>query len=152
MPSTPFTRWCKTSPPRRDAGPLSTAVSLPKIGRRTRHAEGGAERVHIALEVTAGLAAFDGHFPDTPILPAVAQIDWAVRLARAEFALPARFHALRSLKFLAIVQPPVELTLDLTRATDGRSVAFTYLRAGTACSSGRIEFTDDAPGTDRSVL
>ena len=126
--------------------------SLPTISRRTRHAEDGAERVSIALEINSALAAFDGHFPDTPILPAVAQIDWAVRLARAEFALPARFHALRALKFLAIVQPPVELTLDLTRAVDGRSVSFTYLRAGTACSSGRIEFTDDASGTDRSVL
>ena len=127
-------------------------LSLPKIARRIRQTEGGGERVEIALEISGDLAAFDGHFPDTPILPAVAQIDWAVRFARAEFVLPARFHALRSLKFLAIVQPPVELTLDLTRAADGRSVAFTYLRAGTACSSGRIEFTDDAAGTDRSVL
>jgi 3-hydroxymyristoyl/3-hydroxydecanoyl-(acyl carrier protein) dehydratase len=130
--------------------PLPTP--LPTISRRTRHAEDGAERVSVALEITSALAAFDGHFPDTPILPAVAQIDWAVRMARAEFALPARFLALRSLKFLAIVQPPVELTLDLTRAAGGRSVSFTYLRAGTACSSGRIEFTDDAAGTDRSVL
>jgi 3-hydroxymyristoyl/3-hydroxydecanoyl-(acyl carrier protein) dehydratase len=114
--------------------------------------EAGSERVNVALEITPALAAFDGHFPETPILPAVAQIDWAVRIARAEFALPARFHALRALKFLAVVQPPVELTLDLTRAPDGRSVEFTYLRSGTACSSGRIEFTDDATGTDRSVL
>jgi 3-hydroxymyristoyl/3-hydroxydecanoyl-(acyl carrier protein) dehydratase len=127
-------------------------LSLPKIARRSPKTCDSGERVEIALEISGDLAVFDGHFPDTPILPAVAQIDWAVRIARAEFALPARFHALRSLKFLAIVQPPVELTLDLTRAADGRSVAFTYLRAGTACSSGRIEFTDDAAGTDRSVL
>jgi len=125
---------------------------LPTISRRSRETIDGAERASVALAITPDLAAFDGHFPDTPILPAVAQVDWAVRIARAEFALPARFHALRSLKFLAIVQPPVELTLDLTRAADGRSVAFTYLRDGTACSSGRIEFTDDAAGTDRSVL
>jgi 3-hydroxymyristoyl/3-hydroxydecanoyl-(acyl carrier protein) dehydratase len=127
-------------------------ASLPGISRRTRLTEDGGVRVNVALEITADLAAFDGHFPGTPILPAVAQIDWAVRIARAEFALPARFHALRALKFLAIVQPPVELTLDLTRAPDGRSVAFSYLRAGTACSSGRIEFADDAAGTDRPVL
>jgi 3-hydroxymyristoyl/3-hydroxydecanoyl-(acyl carrier protein) dehydratase len=106
----------------------------------------------VALAITPELAAFDGHFPDTPILAAVAQIDWAVRIARAEFVLPARFHALRALKFLAIVQPPVELTLDLARAPDGRSVSFTYLRRGTACASGRIEFTDDAAGPDRPVL
>jgi 3-hydroxymyristoyl/3-hydroxydecanoyl-(acyl carrier protein) dehydratase len=125
---------------------------LPSVARRTRLAGDDAGHVNIAIEVGDDLAVFDGHFPGTPILPAVAQIDWAIRFARAEFALPARFHALRSLKFLAIVQPPVELTLDLERAADGRSVAFTYVRDGTACSSGRIEFTDDAPGTDRSVL
>ncbi len=127
-------------------------ASLPTISRRSRETVDGTERVNIALDISSDLTAFDGHFPDTPILPAVAQIDWAVRIARAEFALPARFLALRALKFLAIVQPPVELTLDLTRAADGRSVAFTYLRSGTACSSGRLEFTDDAAGTDRSVL
>jgi 3-hydroxymyristoyl/3-hydroxydecanoyl-(acyl carrier protein) dehydratase len=125
---------------------------LPSISRRTRHAEDGAERIDLALAVTADLAAFDGHFPDTPILPAVAQIDWAIRIARDEFELPPRFTGLRSLKFLAIIQPPVELTLGLTRAPDGRSVAFTYLRRGTACASGRIEFTDDAAGSDSSVL
>jgi 3-hydroxymyristoyl/3-hydroxydecanoyl-(acyl carrier protein) dehydratase len=127
---------------------------LPSISRRSRAPANDmdGERVHVTLDVTPDLAAFDGHFPGTPILAAVAQIDWAVRIARAEFSLPPRFHALRALKFLAIVQPPVELTLDLTRAADGRSVAFTYLRRGTACSSGRIEFADDAPGTDRSVL
>jgi 3-hydroxymyristoyl/3-hydroxydecanoyl-(acyl carrier protein) dehydratase len=121
---------------------------LPKVAARSRD----GDTLRLSLNVTPELAAFNGHFPDTPILPAVAQVDWAVRIARDEFALPAHFLALRALKFLAIVQPPVELTLDLTRAPDGRSVAFTYQRAGTACSSGRIEFADDAPGPDRSVL
>ena len=125
---------------------------FPAITRRTRATVDGQERASIALDVTPELAAFDGHFPGLPILPAVAQVDWAVALARAEFALPPHFLALRALKFLAIVQPPVELTLDLTRAPGGSSVEFTYLRRGTACASGRIEFADDASGSDRSVL
>ena len=110
-----------------------------------------AERC-VRLELTADLPHFDGHFPGTPILPAVAQIDWAVALARDSFALPAHFRGLRSLKFLQIVQPPVALTLELARSPDGRSVSFTYVRAGTACSSGRIEFSDDAPRPDRPLL
>ena len=121
---------------------------LPTIAGLTR--AGGV--VHLTLELTPGMSAFDGHFPDTPILPAVAQIDWALRIARDQFELPAHFAALRALKFMQIVQPPVKLTLDLSRSDDGRSITFAYSREGTACASGRIEFADDAPGPDRSLL
>jgi 3-hydroxymyristoyl/3-hydroxydecanoyl-(acyl carrier protein) dehydratase len=122
------------------------------MARHARRTEDGCERLSVALDISPALAAFEGHFPETPILPAVAQVDWAIRIAREEFTLPPRFQSLRALKFLAIVQPPVELTLELTRAADGRSVSFTYLRRGTTCSSGRIEFADDAARPDRSVL
>lgn len=106
----------------------------------------------LALDLTRDLAAFEGHFPGTPILPAVAQVDWAIRIARENFALPPHFNSLRSLKFLRVVQPPVRITLELATSDDGRSVSFTYAHGGAACSSGRIEFADDAAGPDRSVL
>ena len=78
--------------------PLPASTEVGALGRRT---------LTLALDLTRDLAAFDGHFPATPILPAVAQIDWAIRIARANFALPPHFNALRALKFLRIVQPPV---------------------------------------------
>jgi 3-hydroxymyristoyl/3-hydroxydecanoyl-(acyl carrier protein) dehydratase len=121
---------------------------LPRIADLTR----AGEALRMTLELTPELSAFDGHFPGTPILPAVAQVDWAVSLAQDHYQLPAHFNSLRSLKFLRIVQPPVTLTLELTRANDGRSVAFIYSQGGSACSSGRIEFADDAAGPDRSFL
>jgi len=111
-----------------------------------------AERLTVAFELTPEFGAFDGHFTATPILLAVAQMDWAIRIARANFPLPPRFSALRSLKFLRIVQPPVRLTLELAMGPDGRSISFTYAHGAAACSSGRIEFTDDAAGPDRSLL
>jgi 3-hydroxymyristoyl/3-hydroxydecanoyl-(acyl carrier protein) dehydratase len=111
-----------------------------------------AESLTVVFELTPGLGAFDGHFPATPILPAVAQVDWAIRIARENFKLPPHFSALRALKFLRIVQPPVRLTLELAAAADGRSISFTYAHGAAACSTGRIEFTDDAAGPDRSLL
>jgi len=123
-------------------------TSLPTIGGITRE----GERIRVALELPAELLSFQGHFTEVPILPAVAQIDWAVALAREQFALPARFVGLRALKFLHIIQPSKDVTLELSRSPDGRTVDFEYLRGGTACSSGRIEFADDASGPDRSVL
>ncbi len=110
------------------------------------------ESLTVEVELTRELAAFDGHFPATPILPAVAQVDWAIRIARENFSLPPHFNALRALKFLRIVQPPVRLTLELAAAADGRSISFRYAHGGAACSQGRIEFTDDAAGPDRSLL
>jgi 3-hydroxymyristoyl/3-hydroxydecanoyl-(acyl carrier protein) dehydratase len=107
--------------------------------------------LEFTLDLTPDLPVFDGHFPDTPILPAVAQIDWALRLARAHFPLPPAFKAAHALKFLRIVQPPVKLSLVLEPAGE-HAVSFTYSHRGSACSSGRIEFTDDATGTDRSLL
>ncbi len=107
----------------------------------------------IVLDITADLLPFDGHFPGTPILPAVAQIDWAVRIARDSFELPPHFRGLRGLKFLHVVQPSTRLTLELTRADNGQSVSFSYVREGTTCSTGRMDFADDdSPGTDRPLL
>jgi 3-hydroxymyristoyl/3-hydroxydecanoyl-(acyl carrier protein) dehydratase len=104
------------------------------------------------LELSPDEIPFEGHFPGTPILPAVAQIGWAVNLARDAFPLPVRFSALRSLKFLRVVQPPVRLSIELTLREDGRSVDFVYTHGRTPCASGRIEFADDAAGPDRSFL
>jgi len=122
-------------------------TSLPQVT--------GPERTGATLAFTLDLTSdhpvFDGHFPGTPILPAVAQIDWALRLARAHFPVPAGFKAAHALKFLRIVQPPVKLSLLLAPAGES-TVSFQYSHRGSACSSGRIEFTDDASRPDRPLL
>lgn len=110
------------------------------------------ESLTVTFDLPGDIAVIEGHFPSTPILPAVAQVDWAIRIAREAFRLPPQVGALRSLKFLRIVQPPVRLTLDLAAAADGRSVSFTYTHGAAACSTGRIEFADDAAGPDRPLL
>ena len=120
---------------------------LPRIAGPER----AGDSLEFSLDVTPDLPVFDGHFPDTPVLPAVAQIDWALRLAREHFPLPSGFKAAHALKFLRIVQPPVKLSLVLTPAS-ASAVSFTYSHRGSACSSGRIEFTDDASRPDRPLL
>jgi 3-hydroxymyristoyl/3-hydroxydecanoyl-(acyl carrier protein) dehydratase len=122
-------------------------VTLPVI-LSTREDSGA---LTFELDLPPGLPYFDGHFPEIPILPAVAQIDWAVRLARAHFDVSAGFSSLRALKFLRVVQPPAPLTLELKRHS-AHAIAFEYSQASAACSSGRIEFTDDAPGAGRTLL
>ncbi|HTU65263.1 MAG TPA: hypothetical protein VMF52_04900 [Steroidobacteraceae bacterium] len=108
--------------------------------------------LRFSLDLSADSVVFDGHFPGTPMLPAVAQVDWAIRLAREHLSLPPRVSGLRSLKFLRVIQAPARLALDLSPTRDGRGVEFAYSHAGAACSQGRIEFSDDAARTDRPLL
>lgn len=68
-----------------------------------------------ALDVHAGLSVFDGHFPKTPILPGVAQLDWVLRLGRTCFDLPETFVRLEALKFVSPVVPGTKLYVSLQR-------------------------------------
>ncbi|MCW8198942.1 AMP-dependent synthetase [Verminephrobacter aporrectodeae subsp. tuberculatae] len=65
------------------------------------------------LDIHSGLTVFDGHFEVAPILPGVAQLDWALTLGRECFAIPPRFVRLETLKFFRPVQPGTVLYLAL---------------------------------------
>lgn len=78
--------------------------------------ERSADRALARIDVAEHLAVFDGHFDAAAILPGVAQIDWALRLARDCLALPPRFLRLEALKFLRPVLPGSRLHLALQRS------------------------------------
>lgn len=65
------------------------------------------------LDIHAGLTVFDGHFEVAPILPGVAQLDWAMTLGRQCFAMPNRFMRLEVLKFVRPVPPGTALKVGL---------------------------------------
>lgn len=77
-----------------------------------KQAEGDALAV---LDIHPGLSAFNGHFPIAPILPGVAQLDWAMTLGRRCFSLPDAFVRLEVLKFVKPVVPGTKLLLSLQR-------------------------------------
>lgn len=66
-----------------------------------------------ALNIHAGLQVFDGHFPQAPILPGVAQLHWIILLARECFEVPTHFVRMEVLKFVHPVQPGTTLLADL---------------------------------------
>ena len=109
-----------------------------------------AARARVELEVTADLAVFDGHFDCFPVLPGVAQLDWAIGFARSCFVMPPRFLRAEALKFQKPVLPPIRLLLDLQwDAATGRLV-FSLVSALGTHAVGRAVFgpdTPDAPGT-----
>jgi 3-hydroxymyristoyl/3-hydroxydecanoyl-(acyl carrier protein) dehydratase len=96
----------------------SPAAALPRLAF-ARAAAATAE-----LWIGPDLYHFQGHFPQQPILPGVAQIDWAISLARQAFALPPHMVRMEALKFQALIQPGTRLTLDLEWKPDKQQLEF----------------------------
>ncbi|MFZ3153713.1 AMP-binding protein [Pseudomonas sp.] len=93
----------------------------------------------LELEVPLDLAHFSGHFPQTPVLPGVVQIDWAQQLARSLIAdLPPRFSGMEVLKFQQLVRPGDRLQLSLRFDAARGKLYFAFRNGEAACSSGRI--------------
>lgn len=99
-----------------------------------------AGQAQLRLSVSASSLYFDGHFARAPILPGVAQIDWAVAFGRELFALPAQFLRLEAIKFQQVIVPASEVDLSLEFNTERASLAFRYHSAAGQHASGRIVF------------
>ncbi|MGV8843043.1 MAG: AMP-binding protein [Pseudomonas sp.] len=93
---------------------------------------------HIELEVPVDLLHFTGHFPQTPVLPGVVQIDWALQLARQLLDLPAHFLGMEVLKFQQLARPGDRLQLQLRFDAERSKLHFSFRHGDAPCSSGRL--------------
>jgi acyl-coenzyme A synthetase/AMP-(fatty) acid ligase len=98
------------------------------------------KRVLLALEASPELVYFDGHFPQTPILPGVAQVEWAVEIARENFALPLQFRGIHALKFQRVIRPAMPFSLEMQHDPAKNSVSFRYFSAEGNHASGKLMF------------
>lgn len=110
------------------------------------------EPTHLELDSAGGLRAqlrlepdhpvFQGHFPGHPVLPGVAQIHWAARTAQRHLSCGGSFSRLEALKFLRLIVPPADISLELDWAADTGLLSFRYTSARDRrlCSSGRLRF------------
>jgi acyl-coenzyme A synthetase/AMP-(fatty) acid ligase len=102
--------------------------------------ERGETQAVAALDISADLRVFDGHFPGTPVLPGVAQLDWAIRLGTEAFAIELRFLRAEQLKFQQPVLPPLALRLHLEWQPGAGRLAFRYVSDAGTHASGRLVF------------
>jgi acyl-CoA synthetase (AMP-forming)/AMP-acid ligase II len=93
-----------------------------------------------SVAVTPDLAVFDGHFDQQKVLPGVAQLGWAIEMARGCFTLPERFLRAEALKFHRPVLPPVELELKLVHRPVSGDVSFQFASRSGLHASGRLVF------------
>ena len=96
------------------------------------------------LSIPPDLAFFSGHFPKTPVLPGVVQVDWAMSLGQQLLDLPPRFAGMEVLKFQQLVRPGDTIELTLRFDSERGKLHFAYRNASAACSSGRIVLEGDA--------
>ena len=125
-----------------DDGVPDTAAAprLPAV----REVQRAPDSVLLELVPRRELLYFDGHFTDAPILPGVAQVDWAITFGRRYFALPRRFRALHALKFQHVIMPDVVVRLTLRHDAAKHCLHFSYASDGGQHASGRIVFDADA--------
>lgn len=105
----------------------------------TRH----DDQWQLELGVPLDLAHFTGHFPQTPVLPGVVQIDWALAHARELIdQLPPQFRGMEVLKFQQLARPGDRLSLSLRFDRERSKLHFAYRNGDAPCSSGRILLGD----------
>ncbi len=100
-------------------------------------------QAQVELPLEPSLAVFDGHFTQAAILPGVAQLDWAVQLAREVFPVPPRFLRMEALKFQRVARPGDLIRLDLDWQAERGTLVFRYTSVHGPHASGRVVFADD---------
>jgi hypothetical protein len=108
--------------------------------------------VDIDLFLAPSIVYFQGHFPGFPIAPAVAQIDWAVRLAARHLGLSTASAPEFRAKFRKMMLPGTRITLSLRLAGPDNCFRFEYRDGIEVLSSGTITRGAPAPDHDGNLL
>lgn len=104
--------------------------------RALRPIDGGVE---LDLFISPDLAALEGHFPDFPIVPGVALLDWAVRNADRHLGLSIGGAQTFQVKFRRVTTPGGIVTLILRHDPVRRRLSFEYRNGGGVLTSGTIK-------------
>lgn len=111
---------------------------LPVELSRSQH----ATQLEVVLRIDADLFWFHGHFPQQPILPGVAQLDWVMHYGIGCLAAGKQFSAVENIKFQQPVLPGSLLKLKLEWHEAKNQLSFRYLRVlngeESVTSSGKI--------------
>lgn len=95
--------------------------------------------VRLQLRIDPGLLWFEGHFPDSPVLPGIVQLHWAAAVAAERLGFDGVPAEVKRLKFKKVVIPPDTLELVITKHGETEA-QFEFLSDGEQCSLGRLVF------------
>ncbi|WP_370551291.1 AMP-binding protein [Glaciimonas sp. PAMC28666] len=118
--------------------PVTQRITKPNV--RLLDRDMAASRVSLELTVPPDLLYFKGHFDGSPILPGVAQVDWAIAYGREYLPLAPCFLSMHALKFQRVVMPGAVLQLTLMHDVQKSSLTFSITSDEGQHASGRILF------------
>lgn len=101
--------------------------------------EAGQE-VEMDLLVPEDTRYFDGHFPGRPLLPGIAQVDWAADFGQQYFQPAGPFRGLEAVKFHQFIEPNTKIKLALKYRPEKQKISFAFTGDNAKYSSGRILF------------
>lgn len=105
------------------------------------------DRRILSIMVGASSRFFTGHFPDRPVLPAIAQLTLVDRLLRCSFGEHAHIVAIESLRLAKPVLPNHELDVRLVPIENDstQSARFTIHHGDELISEGLVTWSRDRP-------
>lgn len=89
------------------------------------------------LYLPATLIYFQGHFPDFPLLPGIAQVHWVMEFVRS-LGIDGCVSSIERLKFVRPIRPESKLSLELKALNSQARVDFRFSDDGGNYSQGRI--------------
>ncbi len=91
----------------------------------------------LQLFIARQIDYFSGHFPKTPVLAGVVQVDWAISYAQQYLNInKANFKGIKQLKFSQVILPDTYVSLKLSIEQD--LLYFQYFNQQTVYASGKI--------------
>lgn len=98
--------------------------------------------VTLEVNIPPSCLYFDGHFPEFPILPAVAQIELVARFSSRYLGTSVRLSQIKRVKFSSIIKPDTSLLLKLERKDKTISFKIYSQKNDTVYSVGTVSQED----------
>jgi acyl-coenzyme A synthetase/AMP-(fatty) acid ligase len=119
------------------AAPRAATWGEPEVrGNRPSVAAAGSPRLELDLYIDPNLPQLDGHFPDLPIVPGVALVDWATMFAARHLNIGDGIARSLQVKFRRLIMPGEIVTLVLEHQIDRNRLAFSYQQRAQICATG----------------
>jgi len=93
---------------------------------------------HIFLD--GKMDVFNGHFNDFPLLPAVAQLYFVEKIAKAQITVLGKFEGMSQVKFMAPILPNNTVILKLNYDLNKKTLKFEYELDKKIKSKGLIKY------------